>query len=973
MSLQITEDPVSGRVTYRFPSGETVTVTREELQAFEEAKLRGASVLPPYEYYRTQSSSYIEYVQSKLAELEARKRITLPEKPTIEDVKSALERAESTEQVLSIIEQAKKAGLPAEMAVGYYGDSVGKAVVVVGDVESGKIVEASFMFRGAGERNIFDRAFAEIDIGEHIRKAHEEGFQNIQLAIQKTFMACRPEDALRISLVGVKPPPPPPPPKHVIQVTNQPGVTAATTALEVPPFEEFLKQHPEVQKYPEEVQKQLYNIFLLKAAREKGYSYVMTPSGWAQIPDVNLRVDILSSLKQYTNIPQIAYQVWRATEGKEYERVSLLEAGVRGLTTGFTETVTSIPIVSMFTGSLLRLGALPEPPVGSVPQIAKATAVPSAVEVAPTPEEKQKAMDVLQPPPQLAVYKTMETAGQIAGAIFQQWWPQRAFETWKSIDVQDVLQRYQAGEKLTLLERLKLEAWLHTPEKVWNALAEATSPKVKYEIPKEVEARWARGVGGEGWSGEAWKTEILSWQEVPKDIAEKLRMVSSKAGWLPVKTAKGIEYVPFAQEGVWYDAARGPSWRWFSMPESEWIQYTPMEPLRSGVEWRVWRGLGDYTMFAQYTLGEGLWKGALPKPPIDLGASVEGTVKGVVDINKILEQAELWKLRLSWIEAHPAIEQLKLGGRGMEPLTVVSPMAEVKVPVAPPIETVKHVGLALGMPVISVPVRAVKTSFSLPLPVLPSIPIAPKEKEEGRKEEHPLGPFFPVVVKVKIEPEERLEPEFGIGAPKPRIDFGERRGIERFQPLTIPLRFEKAEKRLEEWLEPLTLAAPAVAEEQARRQAQAAAPIQMMETPQQPSPPSTPSPPAPSSLEWRVRLPRLPYFSPPPASAVYRTPEWRFAKYWRVDWFAEGLKLDFRLGRISRLLAARAKAARVAAGRAERAKLPRRKLETKGEAGERKGRRAEARQVDWFKGGLLGEAGRAKPKKRKRRRKVGAK
>jgi muconolactone delta-isomerase len=766
---------------------------------------------------------------------------------------------------------------------------------------------------------------------------------------------------LKISLTGVKPPPPPPEPKHVIQVTNQPGVTAATATLEVPPFEEFLKQHPEVQKYPEEAQKQLYNIFLLKTAREKGYSYVMTPSGWAQIPDLNIRVDILSSLKQYTNIPQIAYQVWRATEGKEYERVSLFEAGVRGLTTGFTETVTSIPIVSMFTGPLLRLGALPEPPVGSVPQVAKATTVPTAIEVASTPE-KQKAMDVLQPPPQLAVYKTMETAGQIAGAIFQQWWPRQAFETWKSIDVQDVLQRYKTGEKLTLLERLKLETWLHTPEKVWNALAEATSPKVKYEIPKEVEAHWARGMGGEGWSGEAWKTEILSWQEVPKDIAEKLRMVSSKAGWLPVKTPKGVEYVPFAQEGVWYDAARGPSWRWLSTPEAEWVQYTP-KLQASGVEWRVWRGLGDYTMFAQYTLGEGLWKGALPKPPIDLGASVEGTVKGVVDVNKILEQAELWKPRLTWIEAHPAVEALKLGGRGMEPLTVVSPMAEVKVPAVPPIETAKPAGLALSTPIVSVPVRATETSFSLPLPVLPSIPI-PKEKEEGRREEHPLGPFFPVVVKVPVLEEEKIEPEFRINVPKPRIDFGERREIERFQLFTIPLRFEhaRARERLEERLEPLTFAAPAVVEEQARRQAQAVTPIQMMETPQQPSPPSTPSPPAPSSLEWKVRLPGLPYFSPPPASVVYRTPEWRFAKYWRVDWFAEGLKLDFRLGQISRLLAAQAK----------KGAAP--KLETKEEAGERKRRRAKARQVDWFKGGLLGEAKRAKPKKRKRRKaKVGAK
>jgi hypothetical protein len=819
----------------------------------------------------------------------------LPEKPSIEDVKRALSKATSTEQVMSIIEQTKKAGLPAEMAVGYHGNSVGKMVVAVGDVSSGKILEAAFMFRGAGDRDIFDKAFGEVDISEQIKKAQREGFQNVQPAIQKINYACRPEDALRISLVGAKPPPPPPPPKYTIQATNQPGVAQATTQLEVPSFEEFLKQHPEVGKYPEDAQRQLYNIFLLKTAREKGYSYVMTPSGWAQIPDVNLRVDILSSLKQYTNIPQIAYQVWRATEGKEYERVSLLEAGVRGLTAGFTETVTSIP----FSAPLLRLGALPEPPVGSLPQVAKATTVPTAIEVAPTLAEKREAMDVLQPPPQLAVYKTMETAGQIAGQIFTTWLPQQTFKTWKSIDVQDVLQRYEAGEKLTLLERLKLEAWIHTPEKIWNALAEATSPKVKYEVPREVEARWARGLGEEGWGGEVWKTEVLSWQEVPKDTAEKLRSISSKVGWLPVKTPKGgIEYVPFAREGVWYAAARGPSWQWLWRPETEWIQYTPHLP-RSGVEMRVWRGLGDYTMFAQYTLGEGLWKGAFPKPPIDLGATVEGTVKGVVDIDKILEQAELWKPKLTWIEAHPAIEHLKLGGRPLEPLTVVEPLAEAKVPAAPPLETMKPTRLTLSTPVFSVPVRVTETSFALPPLILPSIPIAPEKGKEEMGEERLLRPLFPVVVKVPVL-EEKIEPEFRINVPKPKIEFEEhKREIERFQPFTLP-------PRLEERLEPLAFAGamPSVAVEQARRQARALVPIQLVEAAAAPPPsPAPPTSPSATGGGEKGELPGLPYFSPPASSVIYRTPEWRLGEYWRVDWFAKGLKLDFKLGKLAKAFA----------------------------------------------------------------------
>jgi hypothetical protein len=259
-----------------------------------------------------------------------------------------------------------------------------------------------------------------------------------------------------------------------------------------------------------------------------------------------------------------------------------------------------------------------------------------------------------------------------------------------------------------------------------------------------------------------------------------------------------------------------------------------------------------------------------------------------------------------------------------------------------------------------------------PLPSIPLAPAAPveKEKEKERREERPLGPFFPVVVKVPIlEPEEKIEPEFRIGTPKPRIEIEEhRREIEHFQPLIAPLRFEKVEKRLEEWLEPLTFTAPAVAEEQARRQARAVTPIQLMETPR-PSPPSAPSPPAPSSLEWKVRLPGLPYFSPPPASVVYRAPEWRIGKYWRVDWFAEGLKLDVGFGQISRLLAAQMKAKATEKAKVSERKEPKMpKLEAE-KAGERKGakRRAKARQVDWFKGGLLGEKRARKTTKTKRR------
>jgi hypothetical protein len=136
-----------------------------------------------------------------------------------------------------------------------------------------------------------------------------------------------------------------------------------------------------------------------------------------------------------------------------------------------------------------------------------------------------------------------------------------------------------------------------------------------------------------------------------------------------------------------------------------------------------------------------------------------------------------------------------------------------------------------------------------------------------------------------------------------------------------------------------------------------------------PAPPLAPPPPAPPGGGKEPPL-KIPLLSPPPPSVIYRAQEWRFAKYWRVDWFAEGLKLDFRLGQISQLLAAQAKTARAAAGRAEKAPKP----EEAEKAGRREGtKRRKTRQVDWFKGGLLGEKRKTRTKRRKKRGKVRAK
>jgi hypothetical protein len=66
-----------------------------------------------------------------------------------------------------------------------------------------------------------------------------------------------------------------------------------------------------------------------------------------------------------------------------------------------------------------------------------------------------------------------------------------------------------------------------------------------------------------------------------------------------------------------------------------------------------------------------------------------------------------------------------------------------------------------------------------------------------------------------------------------------------------------------------------------------------------PAPPSTLSP----EPRGGGRVPPFTLPSIPASSAVYRAPEWRLAKYWRVDWFAKGLKLDIGLGKLAKAVA----------------------------------------------------------------------
>jgi hypothetical protein len=847
----------------------------------------------------------------------------LPEKPTIEDVKKALEEAKSTEQVMSIIEQAKKAGIPIEMSPAFYKEGVGRFVVAFGDVSSGKIVEMGFAFKGAGDQNILAKASQEVDISKEIEKAQQEGFQNIQLAIQKTFMACRPEDALRISLTGVKPPPPPPPPKHVIQVTNQPGVTQAATQLEVPSFEEFRKR-PEVAKYPEDAQRQLYNLYLLKTAREKGYEYVLTPSGWERIPDFsNLRVDIASSLAQYANIPQVQVALWRMTEGKVYEQISSVEAAVRGFTAGLT---------SQLTFGLLSLGKLPEPPQLPAPR-SFGTVIPSAVEVAPLPE-KAKAMEALAPPPQLGVYKAGELAGMTAGIAFQEWLASKVVSTWKSIDIGEVLERYKAGESLTPLERLKLEAWIHTPEKVWKALSEATTVKV-YEVPEEVELEAVRfKQGGEGLQGLAARTRIESWQEIDKQLAEHLKRMSEPVGGFPIDVGGKTVWAPWAEKGaeagylvpgkeIGRIIGRGEetlAWRLakgLSLSEEVsafaakgLVKLESLEALLGGVPKTAeieLPGLGPAFKSLSLPVREVARAGRLPAalPAIALEEFNERVerFKEVIlsqrrDIQPIVAQRVAQIVASREKELHDPIQVLnEIADRLDRTLSLGENLKIAE-------EVVHRYAPRFAAPQISEKqLEEAQVSEALErykdLLALKPLGLTEEQEEELKALEEFLGPLAEKARR-EVEPLELpvKPPEFPVKLPEAKVPVREGERIWRsIFPPSIASIIEEKPRTLKSLWPSIDAAAEALKAAPALGTLAATAAIGAAAPP--PSPLSTPTP----EPRGGGRMPPLSLPSIPASSVIYRAPEWRLAKYWRVDWFKEGLKLDFRLGKLTKALA----------------------------------------------------------------------
>jgi hypothetical protein len=284
------------------------------------------------------------------------------------------------------------------------------------------------------------------------------------------------------------------------------------------------------------------------------------------------------------------------------------------------------------------------------------------------------------------------------------------------------------------------------------------------------------------------------------------------------------------------------------VPGYEWIQLD--WKIGAGEEIRAWRGLGDYTLRALFER-EGSPVDLLKVGPV----YTEVKVKGVVDIPTLTKQLEAWNLEALLLESPvEKVSQLWTEAGSLTPVTVKE----------------------VAWPVEVSPVSAPKTELSIPVP---SVPVKITEKAAEKKELEP-GLRVPIIVPVKVEPETKT------GEPTFTVPIARARAI--LKPLTYPA---------------LT---PTIAPQQTPQQAPLQIPLQPTVTEtatQPPSPPSPPSPPAPPvESELKIRVP-LPYFSPPPPTTIYKPPQWKIGEYWRVDWFAKGLKLDFKLGKLAKSLA----------------------------------------------------------------------
>ncbi|MEM4853759.1 MAG: hypothetical protein QXQ60_09345, partial [Thermofilum sp.] len=499
-----------------------------------------------------------------------------------------------------------------------------------------------------------------------------------------------------------EPPQPPPQPqpeqKFYVEVMRGYG---PSEKMEIIPFEEFKKQYPQ---YGERE----YMLYLFKTAREKGYEQILTQQGWIKIPEkfevTGMEIFTPEGIKMVSPkvFSEFVESSLKSTTVGTGDFTAAIAKGfgvgiLRGISLGAAERI--VPSIAAKPPATIQAFL---PPV----QPARSTAVDFTLQ-AETPEQKRAREAYF-------VHEMAAIPGTLVGSLMLS----KAIETVAKLPpAEEIARRYAAGERVTPLERIKLEAWIHTPEKVWRGLQKIgdalTVRETRYEIPRDVEVRVAQ-LRGPQERLTYFSTKIKSWQEVTPELAEHLQKMSEPFGFIPVNVGGRTVKVPWHEKGATY--------------------------LHAGAERYLMVGTGEQAY------GLGLYPTNIFTEP---GAAVT-KLSGIVDV-KTVESLTLGGTPK--LLAAPRVAAAP-GSFSLAPSVPVKVSTAVKslpvLPLAPP--AVKpEVEAAVGVDAKAVPKVEPKIE---PLEV--KIPV--KVEVEERRTPPPLAPPSPVSIPVKARERAGSEP-----------------------------------------------------------------------------------------------------------------------------------------------------------------------------------------------------------------------
>jgi len=329
----------------------------------------------------------------------------------------------------------------------------------------------------------------------------------------------------------------------------------AETRMEVPPFEEWVKRHPEYAGLPEDVQKQYYSLWIMVEAASRGYSKIWTGSGWMDIPR-DLRVTAL--------------QVW-TPEGAKWVPVQVFSEWKRRAegSGGFLGGAAAGLLESLSFGLLQPPWRPPAPAAQIGGEVVPLYWRPQGVQYGTKTAVGSREVEAAERTglAEYGAFRAGEAVGQQAG----EWLKAYAFGKAAQIivgklleapPIEQILEKVRAGGKLGFWERLKYEAWLHLPQSVYEKLPEVAKKlglvEERYRMPEEVEVRALRyAEGGEGLQGYIGTVKVAGWRDIPPELADFIEKHAAEVGAFPVKIGGKTVWVPWASRNAVVVAA-GP-------------------------------------------------------------------------------------------------------------------------------------------------------------------------------------------------------------------------------------------------------------------------------------------------------------------------------------------------------------------------------------------------------------------------------